>query len=262
MPPEQRLVLELTAYLDESGTHSGSEAVAVAGFLSTAPKWVEFAAQWQMALNDFGLDYFHMNKFANMVAPYDTWSEQERRARLSRLLNIIKANAGASIGIVFQKKAFELLFPERATAICGGPYGLAASACMIDMAENLQEIEVEARVAYVFESGSEGARQMGRVFQANLKDQERREKLGLSSQRFENKRDFLPLQAADILAYELYKQTPKDLQLEDTPSRYPLRFLADIPHRWGFLDGYELRKFSDILSIRAALEDSGDLKKM
>lgn len=133
---------------------------------------------------------------------------------------------------------------------------------MIDVAETLQEIGVEGRVDYVFESGSEGAGQMSRVFQANLKDQERREKLGLLSQRFENKRDFLPLQAADILAYELYKQTPKDLQFEDAPARYPLTVLADMPCRWGFLDGYELRKFSDILSIRAALEDSGDLKKL
>jgi len=79
------------------------------------------------------------------------------------------------------------------------------------------------------------------------------------SQRFENKRDFLPLQAADILAYELYKQLPKTLKLEDTPARYPLRFLADIPSQWGLMDGYELKKWSDILAIRGVLEDLGEL---
>ena len=215
-----------------------------------------------MALNDFGLDHFHMTDFANRGSPYNDWTESKRRSNLSRLLNIIKAHVNVSVGVAFQKEAFEFLFSKRMKAICGGPYGLAAVVCMMDVGDRLREIEVDGSVEYVFESGAEGARQVSRVFLANLNDEEQRERYRLSSQKFENKRDFLPLQAADIFAYELYKQLPKTLKLTDVPPRYPLTFLADIPNRWGFLDGSGLSKFAAVLSMRADLEDSVDLGKL
>lgn len=262
-PPEQRLVMNLTAYIDESGTHDASEVIAVAGFLSDTSKWVNFSVQWESALDDFGLSGgFHMADFANRVPPYDVWTEEERRQRLSRLLNIIKNNALVSFGVSFQKKAFDLLFSDRAKAICGGPYGLAAMNCYMDVGRKLHDLNWDGRVAYVLESGAKGAGQMSRVFLSNLNRPEQSEGLHLLSLRFERKREFLPLQAADILAYELYKQLPKTLKLDSRAPRYPLKFLAEIPHSWGFLDGYELQKFSSILSIRSAMEDAGELNSL
>jgi hypothetical protein len=96
-------MLNLTAYLDESGIHDDSDSVVVAGFLSTPSRWVDFSEKWQMALNDFGLDLFHMTHFANKIPPYDSWSESVRRQNLSRLLNIIKSYVSLSGGISFQK---------------------------------------------------------------------------------------------------------------------------------------------------------------
>jgi len=40
--PENRYLMMLDAYLDESGTHDGSDAVTVAGFLATKDRWLEF----------------------------------------------------------------------------------------------------------------------------------------------------------------------------------------------------------------------------
>lgn len=251
--------MNLVAYFDESGTHEDSGIVAVGGFISTAPRWGEFCAQWQVALSEFGLGYFHMADFANRVSPYNTWTEEQRRDRLLRFLTIIKANVIGSIGISFQKTAFDLLFSRRTKATCGGAYGLASSACFMDMGNLLSGLNIGGGVDYVFESGAQGASQMNRTFLANINDPEQRERLHLSSLRFENKRDCLPLQSADVLAYELYKQLPKTFKLKTGSPRYPLVFLRDIPKRWGFLDGRELQKFSGILSIRAALEDSGEL---
>ena len=157
--------LNLTAYLDESGTHDDSDAIVVAGFLSSAPQWVEFSARWQIALNDFGLNYFHMTDFANKVPPYDLWTEPERRHNLLRLLNIIKATASVSVGISFQKQAFDLIFSERVKEVCGGAYGLAAMACMLDVGVKLKELDIAGRIDYVYESGATGSHQVGKVFE-------------------------------------------------------------------------------------------------
>ena len=43
------------AYLDESGTHAGSRAVVVAGFVSNVSKWEAFSEQWSAALNEWGV---------------------------------------------------------------------------------------------------------------------------------------------------------------------------------------------------------------
>jgi tryptophanyl-tRNA synthetase len=133
---------------------------------------------------------------------------------------------------------------------------------MMDVSHQIKELQVDARVAYVYESGAMGHGQVSKVFNDNLNDATRKNDFSLLSIGFQPKKDFLPLQAADIRAYELYKQLPKELKLSEIAARYPLKFLADIPHRWGFLDGNELKIHADLLSIRAELEDTGELKKL
>ena len=79
----------------------------------------------------------------------------------------------------------------------------------------------------------------------------------LLSVAFEDKRLSVPLQAADILAWELSRQTPKQLGLDSNPLRLPrpfsLRSLASVPGDWGHSDAVEIAKWSQIISIRTRL---------
>lgn len=259
LPPDQRLVMTFTAYFDESGTHDESKSIAVAGYISTAPLWVEFSAQWQLALNDWGLDHFHMTDFAVKAPPYDKWTESERRERLTRLITVINSNVWGSVGVVLPKKIFEGIFTPRVSRICGGACGVAAIACIMDLGELLRELKIGGSIAYVFEAGTRGIGEFARVFGSVLKDPENKEYFRLLSLRFEGKQDFLPLQAADLLAYELYRELPRKAGWEQKSVRYPLTALAAVPRRWGYYDEGELRKLFEILSIRAAAEDSGEL---
>lgn len=256
---ERRLIMNFTAYFDESGTHDNSQVVAVAGYVAVASCWVEFSAQWQIALDEWGLDHFHMTDFAVKAPPYDKWTELERRQRLTRLIGIINEHVLGSVGILIPKNAFDEIFSARAKSICGGAYGLATAACWMDLAEIMREKAIDGWVSYVFEAGAPGAGEIAKVFGANLKDLEQQERLRLLSLRFEDKRNFLPLQAADLLAYELYRDLPREVGWERKTPRYPLTALAAVPRRWGYLDEAELRKWSGILSMRAATEDSGEL---
>lgn len=253
--------MNYTAYFDESGTHGGSDAVVVAGFVSHADMWVDFSAHWQMALNDFGVDCFHMSDFANRVKPYEGWTEPERQQRLTRLLGIVAEHTLASTAVVIPCKAFDSAFSDRAKAICGGPYGLAAIACFMYLAETLREEKIDGWVNYVFESGAHGSGQLATLFNANYRDPEQRERLRLLSLRFDDKRLF-PLQAADMLAYELFKESPRRLGQGERPARYPLKALANRPRKWGYLSEDELRKWAHILSVRTALEDAGELEPL
>jgi hypothetical protein len=68
----------LSAYFDESGTHGGSAAVAIAGYMATCEAWVEFEARWLAILSSFGLENFHMTDFVRGGEPYNRLSASDR----------------------------------------------------------------------------------------------------------------------------------------------------------------------------------------
>lgn len=244
-------MLALHGYFDESGTHDGSEVVTVAGYISTAEQWELFGRDWANALKDYGLESFHMTDFANGAKGYRGWTEQERRIRFARLIGLINKHVIASVGIAIPTRSFEQIFPKHAKRFVGGAYGLAAACCFLDAARILESGYPSARIAYVFEAGSRGAGEVMKVFDWNYKNREQRPKLKLLSLKFEGK-EFSPLQAADILSYELYRLVPHEIGLDvKTGSRKEhVRMLADCKLKaWGRLEESELLKWAEIVTM-------------
>jgi hypothetical protein len=148
------------------------------------------------------------------------------------------------------RHSYELIFDKQTKRFVGGPYGAAASMCFIDTAARIDPLYPSAKIAYAFESGGPGHGEILSVFEMNESIPENRDRFKLLSIRFENKRDFAPLQAADILAYELYRQLPKHTGIDQRPMRAELRHL--IPEddhsirEWGWINDNELMKFAAI----------------
>lgn len=246
---DRRFLIVLDAYFDDSGTHDGSPVVSVAGYLGLPAKWVSFETEWKLAMSEFGLNHFGMADYSNRAKPYCYWTEEERYARLERLMKISNAYALGSVGIAVPTESFNRVMSEKAKRISGGPYGLAATACFLRVANLVKSLSSEAWVAYIFESGTRGAGEVLKVFQENERDESQKHELRLLSLRFENKRQFVPLQAADIVAYETYRQLPKQLGTDPRPPRFPiLNQLLTIPKDWGYLEEEELRKWNEVIS--------------
>ena len=246
-------MLVLEGYFDESGTHSSSKAIAVAGYLSTAEQWKLFTEEWKAALEEFQLEQFHMTDFANRAKDYSSWTDCERNARFARLAAIIRRHTLASISSGFLRQSFDAIFDRDAKRFVGGPYGAAVGMCFLDVAERLKPLYPSARVAYVFESGAKGAGDIASAFRMNYADAETREQFKLESFRFDEKRQCVPLQAADILAYELYRQIPKQLGIDPHSARQELKLLVPEDERsikgWGLAEDAELAKFARICQI-------------
>jgi hypothetical protein len=49
--------MNIWAYFDESGTHKGSRALCVAGFLARADEWGAFTVEWEDALAELNLRF-------------------------------------------------------------------------------------------------------------------------------------------------------------------------------------------------------------
>lgn len=237
----------LDAYVDESGTHDNSVVVAVAAYMSTPDRWLRFEADWKVALAEKGLDGFHMNKFSNRAKPFDSWSEAERDTLLNKLIEIINANVIMSAGILIRRSRFNSLLSSRVRAHYG-IYGVAIDFLIMDIARGLEPTEKDVWITYILEDGVVGKGEINRVITPILSDQEQCKKLHLKGLRFDSKRRLLPLQAADILVYELYKHHNRTGGRANM--RYPLRELEKRPQRWSLLDGGSLRNINEVLSIK------------
>lgn len=281
--PEGRLIMNLSGYFDASGTHKGAAALSVAGFLGPADEWGMFTYLWSKAMQEWGLDFFHMAPFESRQREYKDWTNKQRQDRLNYLLDLIAKHTVASSGITIPLSDYNAIFREdeippgpnrewlapgvaapgaqrpgdvhhepdyKPGAIrrkSGGPYGLAASVLFRDVADKVKQYPNDVFVNYTFEAGDEGAGQVVRIFQDNYRDDNTRRELRLDSIHLEDKRKFPALQAADILAYELAKHLPKQLGQDARQPRYPIKRLRELPHSWGTLDADELRKWHYVI---------------
>lgn len=236
-----------SAYLDESGIDKGNDFVAVAGFVSNTSKWNAFSQEWKPLLDEWQIPYFHMTDFENRRSYYSSWSKEERETRLNCLLGIIKKHTFLSVGYVIRKRQFNEIMTDRAKDLCGNAYGLASIGCWYAIRQKVKN--VDGLVDYTMESVNQGSGALLKIHGIQSKFPEWVEDTCMHSLSFRDKHTFLPLQAADILAYELFKQAKRQFGGEKRKPRYPLQQLA-IPNRqeWHYADDAELQNTNDYLN--------------
>jgi hypothetical protein len=250
--PEEKWIVMVTqlysAYLDESGTHEGSDAVVVAGFISNAVKWQAFSQGWKAALDDWQIPMFHMSDYENRQDSFKSWNGQERKERLNRLLGLIKQHTFDSIAFAVLKKSFDEIFSDKAKRICGDAYGLASIGCWHKLALRAREPQIDGFLAYIMETGSKGSSALTRIYGKESKNPGWTNDTRILSLSFQDKRFFLPLQAADILAYEIFKQIHRQFGGDQRSTRYPLKQLYKFGRQWHYADDDELKRINEYLT--------------
>src|SRR5450759_1206912 len=82
----------LTTAFDISNDEPDHQFLVIAGFVSNAERWKDFDEEWRKRLAVDGLDYFHMQPFAQSTRMFKGWDKQEPRRRrlIGDLLDIIR----------------------------------------------------------------------------------------------------------------------------------------------------------------------------
>lgn len=252
--------MKFIAFIDESGTHAAAPATVVAGYLSTEEMWGRFAEEWAQVLGDFGISRFHMTDFANQSSPFGGWAEDQRRDVLTHLFSVINRNVILPFGAAIRTAEYIDVFGKSdAHKFVGGPYGLAATMCFMNVGDVLNDVGVYGEIDYVFEAGAVGAGQIQNTFNANLEDPGQRDRLHLASLTFRTRAEAPALQAADMVAYEVYREMQR-LISGVRSRRYPLRALSQVPAEWGFADREQLTAFRHAVDLRLGLSPDELLK--
>jgi hypothetical protein len=240
-----RVVPKLIGAFDASGKED-TPCLVVAGFVSSPTDWKLFDAQWTGRLKEDGIHHFHMCEFAHSVGQFATgWKEDEtRRQRLFRdLIQIIQSNVYRKFSSSVEMDSFSRLSAENRRAYALNAYSLACRGCAADIRNWQKSEKFVVPTAYVFEDGDAGRGLVTKRFQED----------GLPPPSFKGKKDFSPLQAADILAYELHK--PHRDMLAGKPRikqfRFGLQELNKIPGEPSYYSPKNLQELQGYLSTLA-----------
>lgn len=209
----------IAAYFDESGTHDGSVAVTFAGYSGSPDVWTSFTHEWIALLGQYGLPYFHMSDYVARVPPYDKFSDQQRIALVSLLIAIINKHDLAGTAVALKRADFGVVLPG-AEGRANDPYYMLMMRAMVDIL--LYASVRKQRVLFTFDRRQKVAELAGMLHEAMLQVHPWLKAVLSDGTVFGSKEEYVPLQAADLLAYESYRRAC-DFSLPERKSFTALR---------------------------------------
>jgi hypothetical protein len=204
---------------------SGDDAkpqLTVAGFVSSAADWQKFAIAWSSRLKQDGIEFFHAADLDNFWGPFRHWQDRTDRKTLREnlcadLMSILKSHVYQKFGSTVINSTFQKMNAKvrEEFALCA--YSLAGRTCERQVRQYVAtHFTRDTEFAVIFEAGDKGKRKLQKRIS---------EDSGLQVT-FALKKDAIPLQAADWLAYEANKMAARfgegNLQSE-SQLRWPMR---------------------------------------
>jgi hypothetical protein len=214
------LIAMLWAYFDESGEHDPVTGhlvrLTVGGWIASCEAWQRFDEQWQNVLEAEGISMFHMADFEayeNEFTEEKGWTSERHRRVLNQLIDII---APIQNGLSFTN-AVTAIRPNKHFT---DTYETNLVDCLLHLAsKGAQKYDEKISVVFAKHNDYRHPRIL-KIFEFMNMEDPRLGTLAVS-----DPIDVRPLQAADIVAYEMQQFN------RDTPAgyrRYPLHRLKEL----------------------------------
>ena len=195
----------LRAYFDESGKlHDPNETVsAIGACIAPLAKWAQLEKEWKLVLADFKVTELHMKHLSHFRGEYQGWTVQDRENFLGRIIEIMNHYIDKYFGAMVPLEQFTQLPPEKQAEL-KDPYYM----CLFDAIRTAWDIawtlhEPHEFVEIICDENREVEKRASHVYSAMKENLD----YGylLTSFSFGNSKDIIPLQAADLVAYECLK---------------------------------------------------------
>ena len=207
-------------YFDESYNQS---AFVLALYVASAECWRSFEERWKKILSSEDVECFHMADFESGFAPFDGWEKERRINFMSRLIEAINDIKAPCLSCGVDLEAYNRTFPKGIQRGSVFRYALCFKECFFGLATMAKYERWKEPVAFIFDRNQEVAGFTAELYQKICRIFPKEAWLGTIA--FEDRCKFVPLQAADILAYEMMKNLSRKLQDSDRKPRESLRRL-------------------------------------
>lgn len=222
----------LYVYADESEQRS-FEVFTVAAYVFDDLGLRRFEVEWKAALDDEGLTWFHMTDFENYKGEYTDWTRERHDQFIIRLIEIIRGTVFCGSACSLDLAALTSL-TDLDRQLVGSPYAHCVSRCLSLVAtQKLYLAPRDETTAWIFDDDAKGTAKKGvgvlqQLFEQMRSDEELRTWFGIGPDARASSRSLVPLQAADVLAYEAAKEAVRTFGRSDRPLRKSAERLFDI----------------------------------
>jgi len=211
-------MFELEVYFDDSGTDRGTPVAVAACYISSKEQWEQFVKNWDRVRTDEGFDVFHMAEFVARPdaghKPFCDWDKTKKDRVYRKLASIINTRARKGFAVAVPKQPFDEFqqFSEN-------HYVFAVKTVLGYIDNWRQKFSISIPMQYVFESGSLGEDQLRQIWKDCLLHKHSQERYGIvpNGVMFQDKRLFKPLQAADILAWQMQNNMRRTVMIGRDP---------------------------------------------
>jgi len=206
----------LTAYFDETGTHADAKSVGLAGFVATQETWAAIVAKWSARLAEDRIGVFHAYECQNVRGQFEDfiyWTQGRRDLLFADLGQIIAESKVGIIGGFVSQAAWKEVTTDAFRRRFPTPYHVAFESCVQGTVKWSKENADGERAALIFAAQETYESRSRYVIEAY----ERLDMFASSivSITFGRPKDLVPLQTADLLAYEINN----GIQLDDAARR-------------------------------------------
>jgi hypothetical protein len=191
----------------------------VAGYLAEADHWRAFNKQWAAALRDHSVPFFKAQWFAKRKKSFRSWGQDENRRQgfMDSLLMAIRNAKAISVACAIPLVAYdEIVPPGKIRNKIGSAYALCAAHCFIYSGKWAVQCGYTDPIEYVFDAGHPNRGEFNDAHQ-RVWDARQRQQFLVGGLNFSDEQQVLPLQAADLVAYEMAQF------LSGHECRYPMR---------------------------------------
>src|SRR5882672_3149158 len=224
-----KVLVMLQAFIDDSASEQGDRNLFLAGYIQRAPVWTAFSDDWQLVLASHPkIAHLHMVEAESLRGEFRGWSASQRDLKIQALAEVIERHGAVSIVCSISRNIFNSVLKPIAPYALSSPYFYCFYGIIITAARWALARNGNVPIDFIFdEHGALGTEASGwyEVIR-QLQKPEIQQFLG-STPVFRDDKKFLPLQAADMLAWHLRRKNESRNATEDRPFSDRLQNVGD-----------------------------------
>jgi Protein of unknown function (DUF3800) len=223
----------LQAFSDDSASESGDRRLFMAGYVYPEEGWKSFADAWSSALRQSpSIDYLHMVEAQNLRDQFAGWKKPQRDAKLRNLANVIQIFRPVSFQFSVSRRDFNHFVKSNSPKPLGKPHFECIFGIICTLANWSEQSGLRSPIDFIFDDQEGVSVDVDLFFEqmtAGLPAPARA--LINSKPAFRSDKQFLPLQAADMLAWHLRREheTGEHLQLTRSLRNSEYHLVSELP---------------------------------
>lgn len=216
----------LKAYFDESGTHAGSPVIVIAGLIAPIEAWIDIEREWNENLATSRVPYFHAYECDAGDGVFANTKRVFRDALCIGLAKVIAKYTPEPVVAAITKEDWEWMKPKVAQSPLRESYGHPCAwcfeYCMQQVITWSHEQNDGEPVAIVLANQDEYKTLANDIHAAHRVSPARDYTLAFAAAKLTP-----AIQAADFLAYEVYKNFVRQMNSPDAPYRPQFEILLN-----------------------------------